>query len=106
MVCVCVYSPIWGCPLGLTKKREVWHGLLRLVYVVAALKRRVLQFGFICLHAGVSWGLYFAAYNQAKQRWQRMGGEDQLSPVQHLLAAAEGGAVVCSQIGDDPNQNT
>jgi len=45
--------------------------------------------------AGVSWGLYFAAYNQAKVRWQRVGGHGQLSPVQHLLAAAEGGAVVC-----------
>lgn len=48
--------------------------------------------------AGVSWGLYFAAYNQAKVRWQRMGGQDELSPVQHLLAAAEGGAVVRLEI--------
>jgi len=29
-------------------------------------------------------------------RWQRVGGHGQLSPVQHLLAAAEGGAVVSS----------
>lgn len=43
---------------------------------------------------GVSWGLYFMAYNQAKQRWQRNGSTEQLSPVQHLLSAAEGGAVV------------
>lgn len=48
----------------------------------------------LCSVAGVSWGLYFTAYNQSKQRWQRLGGDDNLSPVQHLLAAAEGGAFV------------
>lgn len=50
-------------------------------------------------NSGVSWGLYFAAYNNAKQRWQGFGGANQLTPVQHLLAAAEGGAVVSTNIG-------
>ena len=44
--------------------------------------------------AGIAWGTYFTSYNNAKQRWQRLGGSEQLTPVQHLLSAAEGGAVV------------
>lgn len=43
---------------------------------------------------GISWGLYFTAYSHAKQRWQHWKEGAPLTPVQHLLAAAEGGAVV------------
>ena len=49
----------------------------------------------LCMNAGISWGLYFTAYNQSKKRWQRWGGRESLTPGEHLLAAAEGGAVVC-----------
>lgn len=45
--------------------------------------------------AGVSWGVYFAGYNRAKARYQRQAGVQKLPPQMHLLAAAEGGALVC-----------
>ena len=44
--------------------------------------------------AGVSWGIYFAAYNRAKARYQRRSGAAKLGPQMHLAAAAEAGALV------------
>lgn len=51
----------------------------------------------IALHAwaaGMSWGLYFAFYNRAKDRYQRWTGQSKLAPQVHLLSAAEAGCVV------------
>ncbi|PSC71946.1 metal ABC transporter permease [Micractinium conductrix] len=61
--------------------------------------------------SGLAWGVYFFAYNRAKQRYQRQqlrrsggggsgGGAQQqqqqrLGPAMHLLSAAEAGTVVC-----------
>ena len=47
--------------------------------------------------AGLSWGIYFTAYNAAKQRWQRLRGEESLPAPLHLLSAAEAGCVVCAR---------
>ncbi|KAK9808587.1 hypothetical protein WJX72_000133 [[Myrmecia] bisecta] len=47
------------------------------------------------LGAGLSWGIYFAAYNQAKQRYQKWLNQPRLSAPLHLLSAAEAGALVC-----------
>ncbi|CAN6309468.1 unnamed protein product [Urochloa humidicola] len=45
------------------------------------------------LGSTVSWGLYFFFYNRAKQRYlERKDG--QLHPVEHLISAAEAGALV------------
>ena len=44
--------------------------------------------------AGLSWGIYFTAYNNAKMRWQRLRGEDSLPAPLHLLSAAEAGCIV------------
>ena len=44
--------------------------------------------------AGMSWGLYFAFYNRAKDRYQRWTGQSKLAPQVHLLSAAEAGCVV------------
>lgn len=43
--------------------------------------------------AGVSWGLYFFAYNRAKERYQGVLEQSKLSPQLHLLSAAEAGAL-------------
>nr|CAB3493338.1 unnamed protein product [Digitaria exilis] len=45
------------------------------------------------LGSTVSWGLYFFFYNRAKQRYLE-GKDGQLHPVQHLISAAEAGALV------------
>ena len=42
----------------------------------------------------MSWGLYFAFYNRAKDRYQRWTGQSKLAPQVHLLSAAEAGCVV------------
>lgn len=46
------------------------------------------------LGSTVSWGLYFFFYNRAKQRYLQ-GKDDQLRPFDHLVSAAEAGALVC-----------
>lgn len=46
------------------------------------------------VHAGLSWGIYFMAYNSAKQRWQRRRKVAHLPPQLHLLSAAEAGCLV------------
>ena len=43
---------------------------------------------------GLSWGIYFTAYNNAKLRWQRLRGEESLPAPLHLLSAAEAGCEV------------
>ncbi|CAL5218643.1 g345 [Coccomyxa viridis] len=47
------------------------------------------------LGAGLSWGIYFTAYNNAKMRWQSARGESTLPAPLHLLSAAEAGCIVC-----------
>ncbi|EIE25905.1 mitochondrial carrier [Coccomyxa subellipsoidea C-169] len=47
------------------------------------------------LGAGLSWGIYFTAYNNAKMRWQGLRNEASLSAPLHLLSAAEAGCIVC-----------
>lgn len=47
------------------------------------------------LGAGLSWGLYFSAYNRAKERYQKSSGQTKLAPQLHLLSAAEAGCLVC-----------
>lgn len=42
----------------------------------------------------MSWGIYFAAYNRAKARYQRRSSAAKLGPGMHLAAAAEAGALV------------
>ena len=44
--------------------------------------------------AGLSWGIYFMAYNSAKRRWQRRRKVAHLPPQLHLLSAAEAGCLV------------
>lgn len=44
--------------------------------------------------AGLSWGLYFSAYNRAKERYQKSSGQTKLAPQLHLLSAAEAGCLV------------
>ena len=46
------------------------------------------------LPAGVSWGIYFSAYNRAKERYQKSSGQTKLAPQLHLLSAAEAGCLV------------
>jgi hypothetical protein len=45
-------------------------------------------------HEGLSWGIYFTAYNNAKQRWQMSRNETSLPAPLNLLSAAEAGCVV------------
>ena len=47
-----------------------------------------------CTYAGLSWGIYFTAYNNAKMRWQSARGESTLPAPLHLLSAAEAGCIV------------
>lgn len=47
------------------------------------------------LGAGVSWGIYFSAYNRAKERYQRRTGQVKLAPQLHLASASEAGCLVC-----------
>ncbi|KAL3144844.1 hypothetical protein ABBQ38_001950 [Trebouxia sp. C0009 RCD-2024] len=47
------------------------------------------------LGAGLSWGIYFSAYNRAKERYQKSSGQTKLAPQLHLLSAAEAGCLVC-----------
>ena len=54
------------------------------------------------LGAGVSWGIYFAAYNRAKARYQRRSGAAKLGPQMHLAAAAEAGALVSVYASPQP----
>jgi hypothetical protein len=44
--------------------------------------------------AGLSWGMYFTAYNNAKIRWQGLRHESSLPAPLHLLSAAEAGCIV------------
>ena len=44
--------------------------------------------------AGLSWGIYFTAYNNAKIRWQGIRNESTLPAPLHLLSAAEAGCIV------------
>jgi hypothetical protein len=44
--------------------------------------------------AGLSWGIYFTAYNNAKIRWQGLRNESSLPAPLHLLSAAEAGCIV------------
>ena len=43
--------------------------------------------------SGLSWGIYFAAYDNAKARWQTSPGQALAAPL-HLLSAAEAGCLV------------
>lgn len=45
--------------------------------------------------SGVAWSMYFFAYNQAKQRYHRMTGQQRLNPAAHLISAVEAGSLVC-----------
>ncbi|CAK0772832.1 hypothetical protein CVIRNUC_004004 [Coccomyxa viridis] len=47
------------------------------------------------LGAGLSWGVYFTAYNNAKVRWQGLRNQATLPAQLHLLSAAEAGCIVC-----------
>ncbi|PRW05777.1 folate transporter chloroplastic isoform X1 [Chlorella sorokiniana] len=71
---------------------------------VDALRQIVRQEGWRALYSGLTpalagsglaWGIYFFAYNRAKERYQRSSGQSKLSPGWHLVSAAEAGAVVC-----------
>lgn len=48
----------------------------------------------MALCSGLSWGIYFFAYNRAKERYQRWYDTKHLAPQYHLSAAAEAGGVV------------
>ncbi|KAH7624650.1 hypothetical protein Ndes2526B_g00011 [Nannochloris sp. 'desiccata'] len=45
--------------------------------------------------SGVAWGVYFFAYNAAKQRYRELTGQTRLGPLTHLASAAEAGSIVC-----------
>lgn len=45
--------------------------------------------------SGVAWGVYFFAYNTAKQRYRELTGQTKLGPLAHLASAAEAGSIVC-----------
>ena len=45
--------------------------------------------------SGVAWGVYFFAYNAAKQRYRELTGQPRLGPIAHLASAAEAGSIVC-----------
>ncbi len=44
---------------------------------------------------GISWSLYFYAYNAAKRRYRQRLDSQQLQPHQNMLSALEAGAIVC-----------
>lgn len=44
---------------------------------------------------GVSWSLYFYAYNAAKRRYRRRLEDQQLQAHHNMLSALEAGAIVC-----------
>jgi hypothetical protein len=48
----------------------------------------------VCAFPGLSWGIYFTAYNNAKMRWQGLRNEASLPAPLHLLSAAEAGCMV------------
>ena len=54
--------------------------------------------GFIpgVIYAGLSWSLYFTAYNRAKQRYQGLYDTQRLAAPLHLASAAEAGVLVSS----------
>ena len=54
--------------------------------------------------AGLSWGLYFSAYNRAKERYQKSSGQTKLAPQLHLLSAAEAGCLVSPLVLDRMTQ--
>jgi solute carrier family 25 folate transporter 32 len=45
--------------------------------------------------SGLAWGVYFFAYNAAKQRYRELTGHTRLGPLTHLASAAEAGSIVC-----------
>lgn len=45
--------------------------------------------------SGVAWGIYFFAYNTAKDRYKRLTGQTNVGPLLHLASAAEAGSLVC-----------
>lgn len=45
--------------------------------------------------SGIAWGVYFFAYNTAKQRYRELTGQTKLGPIAHLASAAEAGSIVC-----------
>lgn len=47
------------------------------------------------LGSGLAWGIYFFAYNTAKERYHHWTGQTKLSPALHLISAAEAGSIVC-----------
>lgn len=47
------------------------------------------------LGSGLAWGIYFFAYNTAKERYHHWTGQAKLSPALHLISAAEAGSIVC-----------
>jgi hypothetical protein len=51
-----------------------------------------------CSGAGLSWGIYFTAYNSAKRRWQKRKNTVNLPPHLHLLSATEAGCIVRSLV--------
>jgi hypothetical protein len=53
--------------------------------------------------AGLSWGIYFFAYNRAKERYQRLLQQTKLSPQLHLLSAAEAGTLVSGSPSPSPS---
>ncbi|KAF6144139.1 hypothetical protein GIB67_004812 [Kingdonia uniflora] len=46
------------------------------------------------LGSTLSWGLYFFFYSRAKHRYSK-GSEEKLTPIFHLVSAAEAGGLVC-----------
>lgn len=44
--------------------------------------------------AGISWGLYFFFYNNAKSRWTSMLQQDELSAPLNLVSGMEAGSLV------------
>ena len=53
--------------------------------------------------AGLSWGIYFTAYNNAKVRWQGLRNQATLPAQLHLLSAAEAGCIVRLHHPDFPD---
>ena len=81
----------WG-PHRSGHSRFTWH----LSHVLAGLTPALLG-------GGVAWGVYFFAYNRAKQRYQRWrGAGERLPPALHLASAAEAGALVRKTVGVAP----
>lgn len=78
---------------GLPQYRGTVHALRTIVRVEGW---RGLYSGLLpsAIGSSVSWGLYFFAYNHAKERWHASQGGADLEAWQHLVSAAEAGAVV------------